>query len=1172
MSIAKHHAEWLSLLEISGPFLSMDVLQKTFPQGLDAVAPELVQTLRAAYEEWADNQGGLAPDPAIHTAWIDFVLATLLEFPDEVLARRQAIPDSIKAVLAEHGETIRPDLMVVDPDSRQPRLLLQIYPAGQDLHKALTGHNWKASPATRMMELLHRTEVPLGLITNGEAWLLVAARPGETTGYAGWYASLWLEERLTLRAFISLLGVARFFGVPDDQTLAALLVESLKDQHEVTDQLGAQVRRAVEILIQAVDRADQDRGRTLLIDLDEAILYEAALTVMMRLVFLLTAEERDLLLLGDPTYDQHYAISTLREQLRQQADQHGEEILERRFDAWSRLLATFRAVYGGIRHENLRLPAYGGSLFDPERFPFLEGRLSVNGQRSTDNGSPITDPLPINNRTVLYLLESLQLLQMKGPGGEYAARRLSFRALDIEQIGHVYEGLLDHEAQRAEQPVLGLNGTQNKEPELAIDQLEAIRANGEEKLIKFLHAETGSSESAVRNRLNADLDNLAQERLRTACGNDEALYRRVLPWAGLLREDVYGWPVVIPAGSVYVTAGTTRRATGTHYTPRSLTEPIVQHTLEPLVYIGPAEGKPREEWQLHSPAQLLDLKVCDMAMGSGAFLVQACRYLSERLVEAWDDVLTQRRRLVLSAVEADAEKSDAPNPQSPFPAPQITPEGRPATGRPDELIIPANDEERLMLARRLVVDRCLYGVDKNHLAVEMAKLSLWLITLDKNRPFTFLDHALRHGDSLIGADEDMFLRWAHGLGDSSMPLFDQEIRRLITEAKEKRQALQSFTVRDVRDAAEKARLLAEAETAMDRIKLGCDLLVGARLLADLKQSEQDALLANALLDYVAREDWQDPVAGRAVKAAKELPAFHWPFEFPEVFAQGGFSAFVGNPPFLGGGRISSFSGNSYFNGLKVTYPMTKGQTDLCAFFFLRAFNNMQKASTLGFIATKTIAQGDTKEAGLEFLLNQGLSIYSANSSMAWPGTATVLISVVHGYNGQFHGQKTLDGKIVSTITSALTDTPLSIKPDSLHSNTNICFSGTKVTGTGFIIEPEEARLLIAKNPDNRKVLFPYLGGQELNSHVKQNATRWIINFFDWPIDIAQQYKGCFKIIEAKVKPEREKSKNKRISEKWWLYERPRLELYKIIESMEQVLVQTVHTKYLVPVFVDAKVV
>ena len=150
-------------------------------------------------------------------------------------------------------------------------------------------------------------------------------------------------------------------------------------------------------------------------------------------------------------------------------------MLERRFDAWSRLLATFRAVHGGIQHENLRLPANGGSLFDPDRFPFLEGRAAGTRWRETP-----AYPLPINNRTVLHLLDALQMLKVKVPGGGPAeARRLSFRALDIEQIGHVYEGLLDHTALRAAEPILGLAGTRDKEPEIPLAELE--RRDGERR-------------------------------------------------------------------------------------------------------------------------------------------------------------------------------------------------------------------------------------------------------------------------------------------------------------------------------------------------------------------------------------------------------------------------------------------------------------------------------------------------------------------------------------------------------------------------------------------------------------------------------------------------------------------------------------------------------------------
>ena len=201
-------------------------------------------------------------------------------------------------------------------------------------------------------------------------------------------------------------------------------------------------------------------------------------------------------------------------------------------------------------------------------------------------------------------------------------------------------------------------------------------------------------------------------------------------------------PVIVPARGLYVTSGSQRRDTGTHYTPRSLTEMLVAATLEPHVYHGPAEGLPREQWRLHDAGRLLSLKVCDMAMGSGAFLVQACRYLADRLLEAW---------------------------------------ATPASSSPDEPL-PEDAEERLTLARRLVADRCLYGVDNNPMAVEMAKLSLWLVTLQKDRPFSFLDHALRCGDALMGITDMKQLEEFH--------LFPEDGRELVFGSTDMRAAVQ----------------------------------------------------------------------------------------------------------------------------------------------------------------------------------------------------------------------------------------------------------------------------------------------------------------------------------------------------------------------------------------------
>ena len=290
-STSHHHTEWLSLLEVSGPFLSMPVLMDIFPHGLNDLDTDTIATMRNAYEEWLENN----TDPAIHTAWMRFVLANLLDYEEDVvLLSGQAIPQGLRALVPQQGVTLRPDMVLVEPDTRRPRLLVQTYAPTQKLDKAPQDHHWQASCASRMMEMLHALNVPLGLITNGEHWMLVHAPVGETTGYISWYAELWFSERLTLRAFATFLEAGRFFGVPGEQTLEGLLKESAENQHEVTDRLGAQVRSAVQILIQALDKADQDRGRKLLAGIPEERMYDATITVMMRLVFMLFAEEREL--------------------------------------------------------------------------------------------------------------------------------------------------------------------------------------------------------------------------------------------------------------------------------------------------------------------------------------------------------------------------------------------------------------------------------------------------------------------------------------------------------------------------------------------------------------------------------------------------------------------------------------------------------------------------------------------------------------------------------------------------------------------------------------------------------------------------------------------------------------------------------------------------------------
>jgi hypothetical protein len=368
-----------------------------------------------------------------------------------------------------------------------------------------------------------------------------------------------------------------------------------------------------------------------------------------------------------------------------------------------------------------------------------------------------------------------------------------------------------------------------------------------------------------------------------------------------VRLDTFGYPVVIPQGSVFVTAGTDRRSSGTHYTPRELTEPIVKYTLEPLVYAGPAEGLSKAEWKLKPARELLDLKICDMACGSGAFLVQACRYLSERLLEAWAMNLategTEKKKKIgfLDLRSGLLSSSSVPSVSS---------------------VAISDWSELQTYARRIIAQRCLYGVDKNPLAVEMAKLSLWLLTLAKDKPFEFLDHAIRCGDSLVGIshiDQLKFFNLDPSLGRN---LFTGPIFNLIDDAVALRQKIEGMPSNTVEDVEAQEKLLAEAEEKTARLRYAADLLLSVEFqgasAAD-KQSLHDSMAIQA--GYHVENGTVEEFRQAAWKALKGQQTFHWPLEFPEVFQnRGGFDAVVGNPPFMGGQKITGVLGRAIPGG------------------------------------------------------------------------------------------------------------------------------------------------------------------------------------------------------------------------------------------------------------------
>lgn len=1121
MKRPSQHIEWLSLIEVSGPFLAVGLLEKAFPQGLEAVETPRRQKLRAAYDEWCEAvDEDDAQLLALHREWVQLVLADILEYSQEVLFENSASEEPLEYRDPEHGVAFAPSLVVRSDGDTKPRLLISVYPPGTDLEKVKTNDGWPVSLMERMVLLCRSTDVRLGLLTNGDRWMLVNAPVGATSSHASWYARLWFQEPLTLKAFQSLLGIRRFFG-PKDETLDSLLEKSLEYQEEVTDTLGAQVRRAVEVLVQCLDKADQDRNRELLRDVSPSELYEAGLTVMMRLVFVLCAEERGLLLLGDQVYDQCYAVSTLRGHLGEDADRHGPEVLERRHDAWTRLLSVFRAVYGGIEHESLRLPAMGGSLFDPDRFPFLEGRLKGTRWRETPAA-----PLPIDNRTVLLLLEALQVLEQ--PGG---ALLLSYRALDVEQIGHVYEGLLEHTVARVPKITVGLTGSKKaKNPNLPLADLESARMDGEAALLTILLEATERSEPALHKDLKREVDTENFGRLLLVCGGDVDLAERIRPFSNLLRTDAWGEPIVYRANSFMVTLGADRRETGTHYTPKSLTESVVLIALDPIAYIGPAEGTTREKWRLKSSSELLDLKICDPAMGSGAFLVQACRWLGERVVEAWAYEEASGR-----VVTIDGEVLESLGAADPMPT-QV--------------------EERLIMARRLVAERCLYGVDINPLAVELAKLSIWLVTLAKGRPFGFLDHNLRHGDSLLGINRmDQITSLSMNPDGKShvLPLFEALVREPVLAAIELRKTLRAISIRDIRDVDAMARMDMDARESIRAPELVASAIVGEALLSSGNVITLDSALtrlSTIAMDFLGGSE----IAGNSlsnvtrkalgvdISSGKPLRTpFHWPLQFPEVFLRDnpGFDALIGNPPFIYGKNISRQLGIKYNSYLGQITPGSTKNVDLSAHFLFRTYSLTRMAGIFGLICTSSISEGETRVAGLQQVLALEGTIIAAVVRHKWPGSANVLVTPCWIFRGPWKGTRLLNGEHVSLISSYLTEVGEDWSPRPLVANKGLATRGIVPNGMGFILSPAAAQSFFEQDDKYREVIMPYLIGKDLNSAPDQCPKRFIINFWDWPIQKAQQYPLVFRVVEELVKPYRQNEideAKKHVRERWWQYE------------------------------------
>jgi hypothetical protein len=1143
--------EWLELLAVDGPFLAAPVVKDVWPGGLPALNKEDVSALREA-------SSVLDASPGSRDTFIRHVLTSFLGWKSN-LAGAGHVPSTLNTPVPEYGTEVRPDFaLLTDPDdpASAPLLLGIVVDPGVRAtarpRPATPGSGtWPASFADRLGHALRARRVPLGLVTDGTEWTLVCAPAGGATTTATWTRHTWFDEPDTLKALAALLGRLRFFGVPEDQTLPALLAASLDRQEEITTRLSEQSRSVVEMLVATIGRLDADHraqhGEPLLpATVGPAEVYRGAVTVLMRVVFLLYAEEHGLLRVDDDNYADAYAISTLAGQLHERASDAGEDTLERSTTAWHRMLATFRAVHRGARHDQLTLPGYGGSLFDPDRFPWLEGRPDAGA------GLEDADPLRIDDRTLLRALEALQWLRFAGE-----RRRVSFRVLDVEQIGYVYEGLLDQDARRAHDWILGIAGDSRGEkdgPEVPLTDLIERLDQGAEHFATWLSGEIkegngNRSPAAITKALTAPTGAAADTAwtgVLESCSGDEATARSIVPFAGLLRRDPRDLPVIYPPGSLYLTDSELRAHTGAVYTPRALAEEVVARTLEPLVKSpGPLDTEDEATWRIRTPEQILALKVIDIAAGSGAFLVGATRYLADRLL--------------------DAKRAHEPA----------------QTG------VEVDDEQAVIDARRQILDHCIYGIDINPMALEMAKLSLWLVTLDQNRPFGFLDDRLAVGDSLLGLTSpeqllDMHLDPREGRkarNHEQIAAYTADVPGLLKQSAALRQRIADVDLIDSHSAEHKARLFTESQELTQRLTVLADALSGASLAGGTNSHYGEVaagfgLAASGSGSDTAWTKFQEDTRFALTDERGQLrrPA-HFPLLFPEVFTapRTGFDAVVGNPPFLGGKKLTGALGVPYREHLvRAIGHGVRGSADLIAYMFLTAASLCDRdGGSIGLIATNTVAQGDTREVGLDQIASDGFDIYAAVKSEKWPtkGASLEYSIVWASLHARTEGVRaSADGVPVHGITPSLDPVSrVTGNPHRLAANKGFAFIGSYVLGLGFTMDQTAARELIDRDPRNAEVLFPYAGGEDLNSRPDSSASRWIINFFDWSEERAQQYPDCYSIVRDNVKPDRDRSNGKEYRRYWWRYGRSGVALYKAIGGMSHVLAITRHSSVVMPV-------
>lgn len=1123
------HQEWIGYVQPVGLVVSIPALLDARAYLNRNFAPDHRRFLQALP---TDGEGETVPEVSEFPEFARSVLGWTLDDLYGAPAA-SAVPVSLETTLSEYSETLRPTYALREFEPRDTEqewiLLIEVVPPGTDFDKTadLDGRHWQATPEARFERLLRETGVPIGLLVNGKQIRLVYAPRGESSGHITFNLAdmVKVAGRSIFAAFHELLCTERLYSVGEKERLPAILANSRKYQNIVSTKLAGQVLEALYELLRGFQAADDEVKGALVREVlarDPNHVYAGLLTTLLRLVFLLYAEDRDLLS-TDPLYRNYYSVTGLYERLRADAGRY-PDTMNQRYGAWAQMLALFRLIYEGGRHAEMRIPRREGYLFDPERYPFLEGR-----QSRTD-----APKIPHVSDGVLYrVLSKLLVLD---------SERLSYRTLDVEQIGSVYETIMGFELHVATGQSIAIKPAKRQGAPATINLEELLRLSPGDRLKWF------------RDNTDQKLTGQAADGIKNAKTIDDLL-------AALERKIARSvTPNTVPSGAMIFQPSDERRRSGSHYTPRTLTEPIVRAALAPVL---------RQLGENPSPEKILELNVCDPAMGSGAFLVETCRQLGDELVKAW------RRHDSL---------------------PPIPP-----------------DEDEVLHARRMIAQRCLYGVDKNPMAADLAKLSLWLATLAKDHPFTFLDHSLRPGDSLAGLTRRQIAAF-HWTPAGQKSFLEEDIRKRIERVTQSRQRI--LSARDDVPYSLLQQHLGNADQALIWPRLAGDTVLAAFFSSKKPRPREEARkdLRDALEEAIrhpGKLDLAEPVetaVARLRQGSRGVSPFHWELEFPEVFAvdgkgnvTGGFDAIVGNPPFAGKNTLIAANADVYLDWLKTLHEESHGNSDLVAHFFRRAFTLLRPGGCFGLIATNTIGQGDTRSTGLRWICMHGGIIYQARKRHKWPGQAAVVVSVVHVSKGSIEGPYLLDSREVPIITAYLFHAGGHEDPARLRANEGKSFQGSIVLGMGFTFDDTdikgvatpivEMERLIQKDPRNAERIFPYIGGEEVNDSPTHAHHRYVISFEDFPLrrddfgspwqdaddyqrrewlqdgvvpldyphPVAADWQDLLEIVKGRVKPEREKLREstpdgRRRKKFWWQWGRYTPALFAALRTREQTIV------------------